>query len=235
MKDFPDFFSKYLNMKHTLSKIVNIREDERTKARTILSLLTVSLFIVLVSSVGIIQNNTAIAASNTIFKQKFKDSFAHAAKIITQGSGSGVITQLSADAHKDLSGNTVVTLFVGRTDKNTGTPLIQFFGSGPGQLTIGGGLSSATFSGTVTGPDFVTGEVKTVAVNSELSATGQVRTSTFGSHESTRDVTQVIKIQGKVRPAGGSLIISGDLNFNTDGATGVIGIAKQGLMTVNKH
>ena len=46
-------------MKRTLSKIVNIREDERTKARTILSLLTVSLLIVLVSSVGIIQNNTA--------------------------------------------------------------------------------------------------------------------------------------------------------------------------------
>ena len=62
MKDFPDVFSKYLIIKRTLSKIVNIREDERTKARTILSLLTVSLLIVLVSSVGIIQNNTAIAA-----------------------------------------------------------------------------------------------------------------------------------------------------------------------------
>ena len=186
MKDFPDFFSKYLNMKHTLSKIVNIREDERTKARTILSLLTVSLFIVLVSSVGIIQNNTAIAAFRTQSSNRsLKTVLLMQTKIITQGSGSGVITQLSADAHKDLSGNTVVTLFVGRTDKNTGTPLIQFFGSGPGQLTIGGGLSSATFSGTVTGPDFVTGEVKTVAVNSELSATGQVRTSTFGSHEST--------------------------------------------------
>ena len=103
MKDFPDFFSKYLIIKRTLSKIVNIREDERTKARTILSLLTVSLLIVLVSSVGIIQNNSAIAASNTIFKQKFKDSFARAAKITTEGN---IITQLSAEAHKDLSGNT---------------------------------------------------------------------------------------------------------------------------------
>ena len=117
---------------------------------------------------------------NTIFKQKFKDSFARAVKITTEGN---IITQLSAEAHKDLSGNTVVTLFLQRTDKNTGTPLTIFFGSGPGQLTIGGGLSSATFSGTVTGPDFVTGEDKTATVNSQLSATGKVRTSTFGSHE----------------------------------------------------
>jgi hypothetical protein len=233
MKDFPDFVSKDLNIKRTLSKIVNIREDERTKARTILSLLTVSLLIVLVSSVGIIQNNTAIAASNTIFKQKFKDSFARAVKITTEGN---IITQLSAEAHKDLSGNTVVTLFLQRTDKNTGTPLTIFFGSGPGQLTIGGGLSSATFSGTVTGPDFVTGEDKTATVNSQLSATGKVRTSTFGSHESTRDVTQVIKIQGSFRPASGSVTISGDLTFSSDGGGGgLIGIAKQGLITVNKH
>ena len=158
MKDFPDFLSKNLNIKSTLSKIVDIREDERTKARTILSLLTVSLLIVLVSSLGIIQYNTAIAASNTIFKERFKDSFARAAKITTEGS---ITTQVSAEAHKDLSGNTVVTLFLIRTDESTGTPLTQFFGSGPGQLTIGGGLSSATFSGTVTGPDFVTGEDKT--------------------------------------------------------------------------
>ena len=116
MKDFPDFLSKNLNIKSTLSKIVDIREDERTKARTILSLLTVSLLIVLVSSLGIIQYNTAIAASNTIFKERFKDSFARAAKITTEGS---ITTQVSAEAHKDLSGNTVVTLFLIRTDEST--------------------------------------------------------------------------------------------------------------------
>jgi len=232
MKDFPDFFFKNLNTMYISPTIMGFSDYERTKMRNVFCLMTITLLMASFSSVGIIQNNGANAASNFIFKEKFRDSFAIADKTTTEGS---ITTELSAQASKDLSGNIVVSVFLTRFDESTGTLLTEFFGEGSGQLTIGAGLSSATFSGTITGTDFATGEDKTVTVNSQLSATGKVRTTTFGSHESSRDLTLVFQTQAKLRPASGSVTISGDLTFSTDGATGIIGNANQGSLIVQKN
>jgi hypothetical protein len=206
--------------------------QERTKMGTVFCFLTVTLLIASLSSVWIIQNNKAIAATNAIFKEKFRDSFAFAQKRITEGS---ITTFVNAEAFKDISGNVGVFVAVVKTDESTGTDLTDYFGSGPGQLTVGSGLSSATFSATVTGTDFLSGEDKTVTVNSQLSATGKVQTSTFGFHANAREFTEVVNSNGMIRPASGSLTVSGDITFSTNDATGTIGNAKQGSITVLKN
>jgi hypothetical protein len=119
-------------------------------------------------------------------------------------------------------------------DSSTNTDLLGFIGCGGNQLTIGNGLNSATFSGTVTGFDFVRGGNKTVTVNVDMPATGRVHKDHLGNHYSTSEFTIVINVNGMSRSASGPLNISGDLTFSTDDASGTITKVTEGEIIVKK-
>jgi hypothetical protein len=129
-------------------------------------------------------------------------------------------------------------MFVVITKHYTGTDtyLVDFFGYGPAsQLTIPNSLNSATFSGTVTGTDYATGEEKkTVTVSADLTATGKSLTDKFNFHTVTPDINAVAHVRGAIRPASGSLNISGGFTFSTDDASGRIENTKYGSIEVHK-
>jgi hypothetical protein len=157
---------------------------------------------------------------------------ASASKTIEEGS---ITTEASAFAFTNTAGETGICLFYSQSDTSTGTELVSLFGCGsPDEFTVSKQLDSATFSGTITGTDVVSGEEKTAIVNVELTATGKAETSTFNLHEKTHDFTLVRHANGKFAPASGSLNISGDITFSTDDATGDIGHARVGIMTVER-
>jgi hypothetical protein len=110
------------------------------------------------------------------------------------------------------------------------------FGCGPAeQFTVAKNLGSATFSGTVTALDLISGEEKTLTVNGELTATGRIEVSGGTSHFNSESITIVSHFTGKGRQATGSLTISGDgISFSTEDATGTIGFARSGLIEVDK-
>jgi hypothetical protein len=99
---------------------------------------------------------------------------------------------------------------------------------------VANGLNSATFSGTITGVDYTTGQEKTVTVNADMTATGKPYTSTFSYREVTPNFKYVQNQNGMVRPASGSLNISGDLTFSTDDASGNIEKVRYGIIQVQK-
>ncbi len=70
-------------------------------------------------------------------------------------------------------------------------------------MLVDKGLDSATFSGTITGYDYATGEEKIVTVNVDLTATGKLETSTFSDHLVSPDFTVVENGNGQFTPASG--------------------------------
>ena len=74
----------------------------------------------------------------------------------------------------------------------------------------------------------------TVKMDSQLSSTGKVQTTTQNSHFRSGDFNQVLKSHGMIRPAAGSLTISGDLTFNIDDATGQISKTQSGQLLIQK-
>jgi hypothetical protein len=131
-------------------------------------------------------------------------------------------------------GDTVLCVFIIKQDGSTF--VTDFEACSPGQrLAVDGGLSSATFSGTVTGFDFATGEEKTVTVNADLTATGKVQTITSGSHANGRGFTEVSHFKAMSRTASGSLNIGGDFTFSIDDATGLILKVNSGTIQVTKN
>jgi hypothetical protein len=207
-----------------------------TTRASVVSLLTVAVLVIAsLASIGMMMqtNNAAAAGGNTIFKEKFRESSAFAEKKIEEGS---ITTQAGASAFNPKAGGPQICVFMTKYDSSTDTDLVDFFGCGPvSQLTIANGLNSATFSGTITGTDYATGEEKTVTVNVDLTATGKVQTAgTFGLHYRTPDFTLVEHLNGQFRPASGSLNISGDLTFSTDDATGSIDKLTSGVIDVEK-
>ena len=182
------------------------------------------LAIGLVASIGMMQtSNVAAASGNTIFKERLSEKFASA-------SGTNGETTAVASAFKTASGDTQICVSIYTDDFST-----DFFGCGPADnVAIDNGLNSATYSGTITGFDYATGEEKTVTVNAELTATGKVQTTTANLNTHTPDYNYVLHANGKFRPASGSLDISGDLSFSTDDASGRIGIVRQGTIDVER-
>jgi hypothetical protein len=204
--------------------------QKRTGRASIISLLTVILVIVSLASISMMQTNSAVAASNIPFKQKFTGNLAFAEKIIREGS---TTTGVSAVAFETINGDTMC-VSVSKFDDSTGTSLIEWQTCGPARLTIGTGLSSATFSATLSERDFATGTDKTVTVTGDLTATGKVQMTTSGTHMNTPDFLFVAKFHGKSRPAIGSLNLQGDITLNIDDATGRISKESSGYMTVQK-
>jgi hypothetical protein len=172
---------------------------------------------------GTLNTNYAVAASNTLFKEKFKGASAFANKIST-------FSNVGASAFETSSGTDMCAV-VYQVDENTGTPLIDWSACGPAKLTIGSGLSSATFSATLTGFDFVSGTDKTVTVTGDLTATGKVGTTTTSTHINTRSFTYTFNFHGKDRPASGTLNFQGDISINIDDANA--GISSSGFGSVN--
>ena len=180
-------------------------------------------------------NNAAAAAAagNTIFKAHFSQNSAFAAKTIQEGN---ITTTAGAVAFKNTVGDSHTCVFMSKRDVSTGSYLTDFEGCGsPAQrITVANNLGSATFSGTVTGYDYISEEEKTVTVNVDLTATGKVQTETSSFRDITPDLKIVINENGHVRPASGSLNISGDLTFSADDASGHIAKVREGFIDVEK-
>jgi hypothetical protein len=201
-----------------------------SRGATVASILIAILVIASLGSIIIMQTNNA-SASNVLFKERFKGDVAVARKTIKEGS---TTTEVAAQGFTTTPGNILLCVLVIKYDEST--LFTEFEACGPAQqLTVANGLGSATFSGTVTGFDFATGEEKTVTVNAELTATGKVQTSTFGYHTNSRDITQVFNSNGMTRPASGSLNIGGDITFSTDDASGIISKVKGGQILIQKN
>jgi hypothetical protein len=201
-----------------------------TERASVASLLTVILVIGSLCSIVIMLSNNA-AASNVLFKERLKGIAASAEKTTREGSTTTVV---AAQAFTTTGGDTVLCVFVIKYDESTFFNDLEGCAAGQ-QLTVANGLSSATFSGTVTGFDFVSGEEKTVTVNADLTATGKVQTSTSGSHFSGRGFTEVTHFSGMSTAASGSLNIGGDITFSIDDATGQISNIKSGTIQVTKN
>ena len=182
------------------------------------------------ASIAMMQTNSAVAASNIPFKQKFRGDLAFAEKIIKEGS---TTTGVSAVAFETINGDTICVSV--NSISSTGTSLIEWQTCGPAQLTVTTGLSSAKFSATLSERDFATGTEKTVTVTGNLIATGKVQTTTSGTHMNTPDYVFVAQFHGKNRPASGSLNLQGDINLNIDDATGGISKESSGYVTIQKR
>jgi hypothetical protein len=197
---------------------------------SVASLLTAILVMASLYSIVIVQNNSA-SASNVIFKSSLKGNEAIAEKTIREGS---TTTFVSAHAFTTSQGETVLCVFVLKQEDSAFVN--DFEACAPGQqLTVSGDLSSATFSGTVTGLDFATGEEKTVTVNAHLTATAKVQKITSGSHFNGEDFTAISHFKAMSRSASGSLNIGGDITFSIDDATGLIAKVSSGSIEVRKN
>jgi hypothetical protein len=211
---------------------MSIGSQKTTRKISVASILTAILVIASLGSIILIHTNNVAAASNVLFKEKLRGDQAVAQKTIKEGS---TTTNVAAQAFTTISGDIDLCVIVVKFDESTGTYLTDFEVCGPAKLTVANGLSSATFSGTVTGFDFATNEEKTVTVNGHLTATGKVQTTTFGYHTNSRHLTEVFNSNGMTRPASGSLNIGGDITFSTDDATGTISTVKAGTIQIQKN
>lgn len=201
---------------------------ERTKMKNVVCLLVITMLTATVASVGIVGNNNVLAAS-LLEKRNFEGTFAFLADTMKEGSITTSVSVFAASAISD------VCVSIGRVDESTNTGLIQFSACGPyGNLKVANGLTSASFSGTVTGNEFFSGQQMSVKVNAQLSGAGKVETSQFNFHDNNPFVTTVVTGGDKSRPATGSITVSGDITVNTDDATGSIGDFKQGQLQVFK-
>jgi hypothetical protein len=134
----------------------------------------------LVASTGMMQASNAAAAptagagGNAIFKERVSDKLALA-------KGTSGETTASAFVFTTSSGSTEICVSMFTDDFST-----DFFGCGlADSVVIDNGLNSATYSGTITGFDYATGEEKTVTVNADLTATGKVQTATININSHT--------------------------------------------------
>jgi hypothetical protein len=202
--------------------------------KTTLGISSLSIATILViASLASVGMQTDAAARNIIFQEKFRESFASASETIVEGS---IETSVFTEAFKTTSGDTEIVLLISQFDTSTDTFLLDFFGFGPAdQLTVANNLASATFSGTITGFDFITGEEKTFTVDVDLTATGKAETINVGQHFITPDFKAVTNLNAKIRPASGSLDVSGDgITFSTDEASGQIGKVRAGQIIVER-
>jgi hypothetical protein len=188
------------------------------------------LVIALLTSVGM---QTNAAAQNTVFQEQIRGRFARAFESIEEGN---IRTDLFAEASQTPSGEIVIILSVSKIDTSTDTFVFGFFGFGPAdQLTVANDQSSATFSGTVTAIEDITGEEMTFTVDVDLTATGKPERFGFKDRFITPDFKALTIVNGKVRPASGSMDVSGEgMTFSTDDASGEIGRELRGLLTVTK-
>jgi hypothetical protein len=218
-------------MKINLKSNNMIVSKKTTKLGLSSTLIAAILAVGLLTSIGMAQTNNAAAARNILLKERFRDSVAQVQATTTEGS---IRTEALVTA---LTNPSRICVYMPLLDSNTGTILNAFFGCSPtDQLNIANGLGSATFSGTVTLNDYLTGQEKTVTVNADLTATGKVQTGNFGLHQVTQDFTFVSTAHGKFRPASGSLTITdantSDVILSSGDAAGTIGKSGSGSIEV---
>jgi hypothetical protein len=188
------------------------------------------LALALLTSVGMQTNSTA---QNTVFQEQIRGNFVDAFQSIEEGN---IRTDYYASAFTDPSGEIAIILSISKIDTTTDSFVFGFFGFGPAdQLTVANDLSTATFSGTVTAIEDVTGEEMTFTVDADLTATGKPERYGFKERFITPDFKALTNVNGKVRPASGSLDISGEgMTFSTDDASGTIAREIRGLLAVEK-
>jgi hypothetical protein len=186
--------------------------------------------IALLASVGM---QTDAAAKNIVFQEQIRGSFARATESIEEGN---IRTDLFAEAFETPTGDIAIILVIDKIDTSTDTFLFGFFGFGTAdQLTVANDLSSATFSGTVTAIEDITGEEMTFTIDVDLTATGKPERFGFKDRFITPDFKALTIVNGKIRPASGSMDVSGDgITFSTDDASGEIGRELRGLLVVEK-
>jgi hypothetical protein len=205
--------------------------SQKTTRASIASLFTAALLVIaLLASVGM---QTDAAARNIVFQEQIRGSFASASESIEEGD---ITTSVFAEAFETPSGDIEMTLIIDKIDTSTQTFLFSFFGFGPAdQLTVANDLSSATFSGTVTAIEDITGEEMTFTVDVDLTATGKPERFGFKDRFITPDFKALTIVNGKIRSASGSMDIGGDgITFSTDDASGEIGRELRGLLVVEK-
>ena len=206
-----------------------------SRGATVATIFTAILVIASLCSIIIMQTNNA-SASNVIFKEKIRGDVAVLDKTIKGGSNpsGSIFTTTSAKGFTTAAGDKQVCVTVQKSDPDESDTVFQ--GCGPAQqLTITNSLSSATFSGTVTGFDFTAGEEKTVTVNVKLTATGKPENSKFTLHTHNRDINEVFQVGGKTRSASGSLNIVGGITFSADDVDGGIFNFATGTIQVTKN
>ena len=169
-----------------------------------LSIATI-LVIASLTSVGMQTNATA---QNTVFQEQIRGNFVDAFQSIEEGN---IRTDYYASAFTDPSGEIAIILSISKIDTTTDTFVFGFLGFGPAdQLTVANNLDSATFSGTVTEVESVSGEEMTFTVDVDLTATGKPERYAFKDRFISPDFKALTNINGKVRQASGSMDISGD-------------------------
>jgi hypothetical protein len=174
-----------------------------------------------------------VGAADILFNIKFKEKDILAQKTIKDGD---ITTYVSAEAFRPVYSDVpLLCASVIKSDDSTHTLLNYFTGCGPVHLEVAPSLSSATFSGTITAPDYVNGGEKTVTVNSHLTATGKIQTRIFTLHSNNGDFVQEFHQNGQMRTASGSLSISGDFAFGFNDAEGIIGDVEGGRLVVLKN
>jgi hypothetical protein len=182
------------------------------------------------ASIGMIQTD-AQRGGNIIFKQRITENFASAFATSVEGS---ILTQAFVETFTTVSGDSQILLIIAQVDTSTDTLLFNFFGSSPAdEFTVANSLGSASFSGTVTGIDEVTGEELTFTVDGDLTATGKPERVNGGNRFNSPGLTIVENFNGHVRTASGSLDVSGDgISLSTDDATGHISRLRTGSIVV---
>ena len=201
-----------------------------SRGATVATIFTAILVIASLCSIIIMQTNNA-SASNVIFKEKIRGDVVRGKNNPREGI---IFTTTSAKGFTTAAGAKQVCVTVKKSDPDESDTVFQ--GCGPAQqLTITNSLSSATFSGTVTGFDFTAGEEKTVTVNVKLTATGKPENSKFTLHTHNRDINEVFQVGGKTRSASGSLNIVGGITFSADDVDGGIFNFATGTIQVTKN
>jgi hypothetical protein len=206
------------------------------KATTTLGISSLSIAAILVTAslasiVGMMQ--TDAAAQKTVIRERLRGEFISAQALSTEGS---ITTQVFVTTFQTSSGPEIC-LFLTSIDQSTGTFLIDFVGCGPAdELTVTRNIQSGTFSSTVTGFDFVSGEEMTLTVSGDLTATEKAQTFTGTQRFTTPSFHFLIQFNGRIAPASGSLTVTGDgFTFSTDDATGTISIERAGFLQVQER
>ena len=127
-------------------------------------------------------------------------------------------------------------LTVSQWNRYTGQVYTQFSQCNPlqtGEFAMPSSLSSASFTGNITGTDFLTKMAKTITVNAQWNGTGDTNRYTTASHNEYGDVTINVHSVGWSRVATAFIQLGGDLSYNGPVEYASLGDFKMGRMEIS--
>lgn len=189
--------------------------------------------------IGMIQTSTASTSGENVFRARLRGGEIQASASTVEGD---IQTSVGVYAFTTASGSQEICIGIDRSDTNLETYYFAFSECGPAdQLSVSTQLNSGTFSGTITGLDFVSGEEVTVTVSGDFSATGRAGTFASSSHTSSPYGNIVQHSNARAAPASGTLDVSVDFTSSDDrdftfsiDATGQIANVRSGEIIVSR-